>query len=91
MSTVGYVKPPWPARVIGARLARLFKPDIVSLLSVPGRRTGQLRASSVAVLTHGGPVADRAPDLPHYSHYTNSRILITTASTPKPKYIDAAI
>jgi deazaflavin-dependent oxidoreductase (nitroreductase family) len=52
--TAGYVKPPWPARVVGARLARLFKPDIVSMLSVPGRRTGHWRSSSVAVLSHGG-------------------------------------
>ena len=54
MTSAGYVKPPWPARVVGARLARLFKPDVVSMLSVPGRRTGQLRSLSVAVLTHDG-------------------------------------
>jgi deazaflavin-dependent oxidoreductase (nitroreductase family) len=54
MSTAGYVKPPWAARVIGARMARLFKPSVVSVLSVPGRRTGQRSTVSVAVLRHNG-------------------------------------
>ncbi len=54
MAASGYLKPPWAARVIGARMARLFKPDVVSLLSVPGRRSGAWRATSVAVLTHDG-------------------------------------
>jgi deazaflavin-dependent oxidoreductase (nitroreductase family) len=35
-------------------MARLFKPKIVSVLSVPGRRSGEWRAVSVAVLTHRG-------------------------------------
>ena len=54
MSTTGYIKPPWAARVIGARLARLFKPAIVRVLSVPGRRSGEWRTVSLAVLTHNG-------------------------------------
>lgn len=54
MSTAGYVKPPWAARVIGARIARLIKPSVVSVLSVPGRRTGQRSTVSVAVLRHNG-------------------------------------
>jgi deazaflavin-dependent oxidoreductase (nitroreductase family) len=54
MSATGYVKPPWAARVVGARLARLFKPKIVQVLSVPGRRSGEWRTVSVAVLTHNG-------------------------------------
>jgi deazaflavin-dependent oxidoreductase (nitroreductase family) len=54
MSSTGYVKPPWAARVVGARLARLFKPKIVQVLSVPGRRSGEWRTVSVAVLTHDG-------------------------------------
>jgi hypothetical protein len=37
MSATGYIKPPWAARVIGTRLARLFKPQIVQVLSVRGR------------------------------------------------------
>jgi hypothetical protein len=54
MTTVGYIKPPWIARVVGSRLARLFKPDVVSLLSVPGRRSGQWQDVAVAVLTYNG-------------------------------------
>lgn len=54
MTAPGYIKPPWAARVIGARMARLFKPDVVSMLSVPGRRSGQWRSSAVAVLSSGG-------------------------------------
>ncbi|MQY36843.1 hypothetical protein SRB17_48450 [Streptomyces sp. RB17] len=54
MSTRQYVRPPWAARVIGSRMARLFKPDVVSLLSVPGRTTGVWRSTAVAVLTHRG-------------------------------------
>ena len=34
MTSAGYVKPPWAARVIGARMARLFKPAVVSVLAV---------------------------------------------------------
>ena len=52
VSTAGYVKPPWMARVIGARMARLFKPEIVSVLSVPGRHSGATTSVSVAVLHH---------------------------------------
>jgi deazaflavin-dependent oxidoreductase (nitroreductase family) len=54
VTTTGYVKPPWAARVIGTRMARLFKPAVVSMLSVPGRRTGQWHSSAVAVLSHDG-------------------------------------
>ena len=54
MSATGYIKPPWAARVIGARLARLFKPKVVQVLSVPGRRSGEWRTVSVAVLHHDG-------------------------------------
>jgi hypothetical protein len=54
MTATGYVKPPWAARVIGARMARLFKPAVVSVLSVPGRRTGQWHSTAVAVLSCNG-------------------------------------
>jgi deazaflavin-dependent oxidoreductase (nitroreductase family) len=54
MTTPGYVKPPWGARVIGSRMARLFKPQVVSLLRVRGRRSGEWRSAAVAVLTVGG-------------------------------------
>lgn len=50
MSAPGYVKPPWAARTIGARMARLFKPEIVHILSVPGRHSGAATSVSVAVL-----------------------------------------
>lgn len=49
-----YVRPPWAARVIGGRMARLFRPRIVTLLSVPGRVTGTWRSTPVAVLRHDG-------------------------------------
>jgi deazaflavin-dependent oxidoreductase (nitroreductase family) len=35
-------------------MARLFKPDVVSLLSVPGRQSGRWRSTAVAVLDHEG-------------------------------------
>ncbi len=54
MTSGAYIRPPWAARVIGGRMARLFKPSVVSLLSVPGRTTGQWRSNSVAVLEHDG-------------------------------------
>lgn len=50
MSNPGYVRPPWAARVIGGRMARLFRPSIVCLLSVRGRISGQWRSTTVAVL-----------------------------------------
>ena len=54
MTDRAYVRPPWAARVIGGRMARLFKPSMVSLLSVPGRTTGEWRSNSVVVLDHDG-------------------------------------
>ncbi|MFZ3598413.1 nitroreductase family deazaflavin-dependent oxidoreductase [Streptomyces sp. BH104] len=54
MSTRNYLRPPWAARVIGGRMARLVKPKVVSLLSVPGRTTGAWRSTPVAVLDHEG-------------------------------------
>jgi hypothetical protein len=54
MTTRQYLRPPWAARVIGGRMARLFKPQVVSLVSVPGRTTGTWHSTPVAVLQHGG-------------------------------------
>ena len=54
MTDRAYVRPPWAARVIGGRMARLFKPSMVSLLSVPGRTTGEWRSNSVVVLDYDG-------------------------------------
>jgi deazaflavin-dependent oxidoreductase (nitroreductase family) len=50
----GYLRPPWAARVIGGRMARLFRPSVVNLLSVRGRTSGEWRTAPVAVLEHGG-------------------------------------
>jgi deazaflavin-dependent oxidoreductase (nitroreductase family) len=52
MSAAGYIRPPWIARVMGSRMARLFKPDVVSLLSVRGRRSGHWHDAAVAVLAY---------------------------------------
>jgi deazaflavin-dependent oxidoreductase (nitroreductase family) len=49
-----YRRPPWAARVIGGRMARLFKPSVVSVLEVPGRVTGRPRSTPVAVLDYDG-------------------------------------
>jgi hypothetical protein len=49
-----YLRPPWAARVIGGRMARLFRPSVVSLLSVPGRVTGRWHSVPVAVLERDG-------------------------------------
>jgi len=54
MTNRAYVRPPWAARVIGGRMARLFKPTVVCLLSVPGRTTGEWRSNSVVVLDYDG-------------------------------------
>jgi deazaflavin-dependent oxidoreductase (nitroreductase family) len=54
MTNREYVRPPWGARVIGGRMARLFKPSVVCLLSVLGRVTGQWRSNPVVVLEHDG-------------------------------------
>jgi deazaflavin-dependent oxidoreductase (nitroreductase family) len=49
-----YLKPPWMQRFIGNRIAPLFRPSMISKLSVPGRRTGQSHTVPVAVLDYGG-------------------------------------
>jgi hypothetical protein len=54
MTSKPYLRPPWAARTIGSRMARLFRPSIVSLLSVPGRTSGEWHSVSIAVLNHGG-------------------------------------
>ena len=35
-------------------MARLFKPSVVCLLSVPGRVTGEWRSNAVVILEHNG-------------------------------------
>jgi deazaflavin-dependent oxidoreductase (nitroreductase family) len=54
MSDRRYLKPPWMQRHVGNRLAPLFRPSIVSRLSVEGRRTGRIQTTPVAVLDHDG-------------------------------------
>jgi deazaflavin-dependent oxidoreductase (nitroreductase family) len=41
-------------RHVGNRLAPLFRPSLISKLSVAGRRTGRVRTVPVAVLEHEG-------------------------------------
>ena len=54
MSKRTYLRPPWSARVIGNRMAALFRPALVWQLSVRGRRTGAWHSVPVAVLDHDG-------------------------------------
>jgi deazaflavin-dependent oxidoreductase (nitroreductase family) len=54
MSDRRYLKPPWMQRHVGNRLAPLFRPSLISKLSVEGRRTGRLQTTPVAVLDQGG-------------------------------------
>jgi len=53
-SSAPYLRPPWGARVIGNRMARLFARSVLSTLSVRGRTSGRWRSVPVAVLDHGG-------------------------------------
>jgi len=48
-----YVKPPWAARTIGARMAARFNKS-VSRLSVQGRATGRWHTVSIVMLEHEG-------------------------------------
>ncbi len=54
MSGRRYLKPPWGQRHIGNRLAPLFRPSLVSKLTVAGRRSGRPQTVPVAVLHHEG-------------------------------------
>ncbi len=74
MTGTGYVRPPWGARKIGARMARLFKPSVVCLLSVPGRTSGRWRSNPVVVLEHD----DQRYLMGAYGHTEWSRNLRTT-------------
>jgi deazaflavin-dependent oxidoreductase (nitroreductase family) len=53
-SSAPYLRPPWGARVIGNRMARLFARSVLSTLSVRGRTSGRWRSVPVAVLDHDG-------------------------------------
>jgi len=54
MSDRAYVRPSWAARVIGGRMARLFRPSVVCLLSVRGRTSGQWHSAPVVVVDYDG-------------------------------------
>jgi F420H(2)-dependent quinone reductase len=54
MSTRRFLKPPWGQRYIGNRLAPLFRPSVVSKLSVRGRNSGRWHTTPVAVLEYEG-------------------------------------
>jgi deazaflavin-dependent oxidoreductase (nitroreductase family) len=54
MSTRRYIKPPWGQRYIGNRMSALFRPSLISKLSVQGRRSGKWHTTPVAVLEDGG-------------------------------------
>jgi hypothetical protein len=47
-----YVKPPWMQRHVGNRISVLFKPSMISKLSVRGRRSGRWHTTPIAVLEH---------------------------------------
>ena len=49
-----YLKPPRMQRHVGNRMAPLFRPSLISKLSVRGRRTGRWHTVPVAVLEHKG-------------------------------------
>src|SRR5215831_14491928 len=49
-----YIKPPWMQRHVGNRMSVLFRPSLISRLSVRGRRSGRWHTTPVAVLEHDG-------------------------------------
>jgi deazaflavin-dependent oxidoreductase (nitroreductase family) len=53
MTKTVYRKPPWLLRAVGNRLSPLNR-DMVAILSVRGRTSGQLRSTPVVVLDHEG-------------------------------------
>jgi deazaflavin-dependent oxidoreductase (nitroreductase family) len=54
MSDRRYMKPPWMQRQVGNRMSVLFRPSLISKLSVRGRRSGRSHTTPVAVLEHNG-------------------------------------
>ena len=49
-----YIKPPWMQRHVGNRMSVLFRPSVISKLSVRGRTSGRWHTTPVAVLEHDG-------------------------------------
>ena len=54
MNTSRYIKPPFMQRHVGNRMSVLFRPSLLSKLSVRGRRSGRWHTTPVAVLDHDG-------------------------------------
>ena len=54
MITSRYIKPPFMQRHVGNRISVLFRPSLLSKLSVRGRRSGRWHTTPVAVLEHDG-------------------------------------
>jgi deazaflavin-dependent oxidoreductase (nitroreductase family) len=54
VNTRRYIKPPWMQRHVGNRMSVLFRPSLLSKLSVRGRRSGRWHTTPVAVLEHDG-------------------------------------
>jgi deazaflavin-dependent oxidoreductase (nitroreductase family) len=54
MNTRRYIKRPWMQRHVGNRMSVLFRPSLLSKLSVRGRRSGRWHTTPVAVLEHDG-------------------------------------
>jgi deazaflavin-dependent oxidoreductase (nitroreductase family) len=54
MTNASYLRPPWGARVIGNRMAKIFARSVLSTLAVQGRTSGRWRSVPVAVLDHDG-------------------------------------
>src|SRR5262249_22918087 len=73
MQNPRYLPPPWMQRHVGNRMSVLFRPSMISKLSVRGRRTGTWRTTPVAVLEHA---AD-----PYLTPYRGAR---DWAPTPPP-------
>jgi deazaflavin-dependent oxidoreductase (nitroreductase family) len=54
VDTRRYIKPPFMQRHVGNRMSVLFRPSLLSKLSVRGRRSGRWHTTPVAVLDHDG-------------------------------------
>lgn len=54
MDRARYLRPPWMQRHVGNRMSVLFRPSMLSKLSVRGRRSGVWHTTPVAVLEHEG-------------------------------------
>ena len=54
MKSRRYIKPRWMQRHVGNRMSVLFRPSLISKLSVRGRRSSRWHTTPVAVLEHHG-------------------------------------